>query len=176
MTEANNNIDDNLVKESTKNFKRCLIDVNDEVVEGIVDSGSECPIITYEIAKKLGFVKDKSLPNITDKAVSDIVKQVSGKKIRISLHQLLEIVKPKVRQELINSIANLDIPQRNHTPCKAKRKCKARKKLIFNYTASESSSSSESGSDSESFSYEVTTSDNDDKDFTVDMMKAKKRN
>ncbi|CAG8494063.1 5454_t:CDS:2 [Scutellospora calospora] len=41
----------------------------------------ECPIITYEIAKKLGFKKDKSLSNITDKVVSDIVKQVSGKKI-----------------------------------------------------------------------------------------------
>ncbi|CAG8488329.1 3270_t:CDS:1, partial [Acaulospora colombiana] len=53
MTEANNNIDDNPVEESIKNFKQCLIDVNDEVVESIVDSGSECPIITYEIAKKL---------------------------------------------------------------------------------------------------------------------------
>ncbi|CAG8810014.1 5468_t:CDS:1, partial [Racocetra fulgida] len=43
----------------------------------------------------------------------------------------------------------------------AKRKCKARKKLIFNDTASLSSSSSESGSDSKL--------SNDDKDFTVDM-------
>ena len=96
MTEANNNIDDNPVEESIKNFKRCLIDVNDEDVEGIVDSGSKYPIITYEVAKKFGFIKDKSLPNITDKAVSDIVKQVSGKKIWISLHRLLEIVKPEI--------------------------------------------------------------------------------
>ncbi|CAG8800235.1 16933_t:CDS:1, partial [Dentiscutata erythropus] len=45
--------------------------------QNVIDSCSECPIITYEIAKKLGFEKDKSLPNITDKVVSDIVKQVS---------------------------------------------------------------------------------------------------
>ncbi|CAG8510995.1 5748_t:CDS:2 [Acaulospora colombiana] len=87
----------------------------------------------------------------TDKSVS-----------RISLHQLLEIVKPEVQQELINSIVNPDISRRNRTPCKAKRK-----KLIFNDTASESSSSSESGSDSES--------SNNDEDFTVNVVKAKKR-
>ncbi|CAG8664453.1 28278_t:CDS:2 [Dentiscutata erythropus] len=45
--------------------------------QNMIDSCSECPIITYEIVKKLGFEKDKSLPNITDKVVSDIVKQVS---------------------------------------------------------------------------------------------------
>ncbi|CAG8656905.1 3248_t:CDS:1, partial [Acaulospora colombiana] len=93
--------------------------------------------------------------------ISNIRRQVLDKKIWISLYQLLEIVKPEVRQELINSIANPDIPQRNHTPCKAKRKCKARKKLIFNDTASESSSLS--GSDSES--------SNDDEDFTVNVVK-----
>ncbi|CAG8559190.1 2508_t:CDS:2 [Dentiscutata erythropus] len=43
--------------------------------QSVIDSCSECPIITYEIAKKLGFEKDKSLPNITNKVVSDIVKQ-----------------------------------------------------------------------------------------------------
>ncbi|CAG8840747.1 14128_t:CDS:2 [Gigaspora margarita] len=52
MTETNNNINDNPVEESIKNFKGCLIDVNDEVVEGIVDSGSKCPIITYEYRVK----------------------------------------------------------------------------------------------------------------------------
>ncbi|CAG8619372.1 9298_t:CDS:1 [Dentiscutata erythropus] len=129
--------------------------------QSVIDSCSECPIITYEIAKKLGFEKDKSLPNITDKMVSDIVKQVSGKKIWISLHRLLEIVKPEIRQEIINLIANSDISRRNRTPCKAKRK-----KLIFNDTASETTSTSESGSSSESFS---------DEDFTVDVAKAKKR-
>ncbi|CAG8821329.1 15430_t:CDS:1, partial [Racocetra fulgida] len=40
------------------------------------DLGSKCLIITYEIAKKFGFIKDKSLSNITDKAVFNIVKQV----------------------------------------------------------------------------------------------------
>ena len=135
MTEANNNIDDNPVEESIKNFKRCLIDVNDEVVEGIVDSGSKYPIITYEVAEKFGFIKDKSLPNISDKVVSDIVKQVAGKKIWISLRQLLKIVKPEVQQEIINSITNPDI---------AKQRCKiARKKIIL----SDSSSSTESGSE-----------------------------
>ncbi|CAG8790119.1 732_t:CDS:1, partial [Cetraspora pellucida] len=44
--------------------------------QNIIDLGSECPIITYKIAKKLGFERDKSLPNITNKVVSDIVKQV----------------------------------------------------------------------------------------------------
>src|SRR6185369_7793019 len=135
MTEANNNIDDNPVEESIKNFKRCLIDVNDEIVEGIVDSGSKYPIITYEVAEKFGFIKDKSLPNISDKVVSDIVKQVAGKKIWISLRQLLKIVKPEVQQEIINSITTPDI---------AKHRCTiARKKII----RSDSSSSSESGSE-----------------------------
>ena len=107
----------------------------------------------------MGFERDKSLPNITDKVVSDIVKQVSGKKIWISLHRLLEIVKPEIRQELINAIVKPDISRRNRTPCKAKRK-----KRFLNDTASESSS----GSDSES--------SNDDEDFTVNVVKVKKRN
>ncbi|CAG8819503.1 17306_t:CDS:2, partial [Racocetra fulgida] len=70
----------------------------------------------------------------------------------ISLRQLLEIVKPEIQQNIINAIANPDI-SRQHIPCKA------RKKPIFNDTASESSSTYESGSSSES--------SNDDKDFTV---------
>ena len=128
--------------------------------QSVIDSGSECPIITYEVAKKLGFEKDRSLPDIADKVVSDIVNQVSGKKIRISLHKLLEIVKPEIGLEIIDLIANPDI-SRQHIPCKA------RKKPIFNDTASESSSTSESGSGSES-SY-------DNEDFTVKVVKAKKR-
>ena len=98
--------------------------------------------------------------------ISRIIKQVSNKKIQISLRQLLKIVKPEIQQEIIKSIANPDISQRNRTSCKAKRK-----KLIFNDTASEtssSSSSSESSSGSES--------SNDDEDFTVDVAKVKKRN
>ncbi|CAG8825039.1 12662_t:CDS:2, partial [Dentiscutata erythropus] len=54
---------------------------------------------------------------------------------------------------------NPDISRRNHTPSEVKRKCNARKKLIFNDTASKSSSSS--GSDSESSS--------NDEDFTMDL-------
>ena len=106
--------------------------------------------------------------NNTSKLVSKIVKQISHRRISISLHQLLEIVKPEVRQEIINAIANPDI-SRQHNPCKA------RKKPIFNTlgtcsandTASESSSTSESGSEFES--------SNDDEDFTVDVVKVKKR-
>ncbi|CAG8744941.1 16179_t:CDS:1, partial [Gigaspora rosea] len=75
--------------------------------------------------------------NNNSKLVSKIVKLISHRRILISFRQLLKIVKPKVRQELINTIANPDIPRRNHTPCKIKRK-----KKILNDTASESSSSS----------------------------------
>jgi len=56
------------------------------------------------------------------RVVSSIVKQVAGKKIWISLHRLLEIVKPEVRQDIINSIKNPDISRRNRTPCKAKKR------------------------------------------------------
>ncbi|CAG8800040.1 1674_t:CDS:2, partial [Gigaspora rosea] len=69
------------------------------------------------------------------------------------------IVKPEIQQNIINAIANPDI-SRQHIPCKA------RKKPIFNDTASESSSTSESGSSSES--------SNDDEDFTVKVVKEKK--
>ncbi|CAG8542827.1 1702_t:CDS:2, partial [Scutellospora calospora] len=66
--------------------------------------------------------------------------------------ELVKIVKPKIQQNIINAIANLDISQQHIL-------CKARKKLIFNDTASESLSTSEFGSSSES--------SNDDEDFTV---------
>ncbi len=98
-----------------------------------------------------------------DKTISHITKQVSGKKIWISLHQLLEIVKPEIGLKIIDLIANPDISQKNRTPSKAKRK-----KRFLNGTASSSSSSSESGSSSES--------SNNDEDFTVDVVKVKKRN
>jgi hypothetical protein len=99
--------------------------------------------------------------NNSSKLVSKIVKQISHRRISISLHQLLEIVKPEIGLEIIDLIANPNISRRNHTPSEAKRKCKDRKKLIFNDTASESSSGSESS--------------NDDEDFTVDVVKVKKR-
>ena len=134
------------------------------------DSDTNWSTITEEFAKKLGVgIIGNSHESQNNSVVSGIVKQVSSKKIQISLHRLLEIVKPEIQQEIINSIANPDISQRNRTPCKAKRK-----KRFLNDTASESSSSPSSGSDSESSSYEVTTSGNDDKDFTVKVVKAKK--
>ena len=102
--------------------------------------------------------------NNTPEIVSKFVKQISRRNISISLRQLLEIVKPEIQQYIINSIANPDISRRNHTPCKAKRK-----KRFLNDTASSFSSSSSSSSGS---SYEWS---NDDEDFTVDMVKAKKR-
>ncbi|CAG8469536.1 3613_t:CDS:1 [Scutellospora calospora] len=129
--------------------------------QNVINSCLECPIITYEIAKKLGFEKDKSLLNITDKVVSDIVKQVSSKKIQISFCQLLEIVKSEIQQDIINLIANPDISQRNHTLSEAKRK-----KTIFNNTTFEFSS--KSGFGSESFY--------DNEDFTIDIVKIKKHN
>ncbi|RHZ84964.1 hypothetical protein Glove_74g164 [Diversispora epigaea] len=139
---------DDKIASIIESMKKLSIAINGRDTEVVCDSGSECPIISYDIAKELGLEMDKSLLNITDRAVSDIVEQVSGKKIWISLRQLLEIVKPVIKQNIINLIANQGISRR--IPCKTKRKCKARKKLIFNDTTSESSSSSESGSDSES--------------------------
>ncbi|CAG8832976.1 1936_t:CDS:1, partial [Gigaspora margarita] len=90
--------------------------------EVVCNLGSESLII--EIAKKLGLEKDKSLPNneastkayIIDNMVSDIVKQVSGKKIWISLHQLLAIMKPEIQQDIINLIMNSDNIWQ-HIPC-----------------------------------------------------------
>ncbi|RHZ78654.1 hypothetical protein Glove_158g16 [Diversispora epigaea] len=72
------------------------------------------------------------------------------KSILISLSQLLKIVKPEVRQEIINAIANPNISQRNRIPCEAKRKYKVTNMTILNDTASESSSDSGSESDSSS--------------------------
>ncbi|RHZ85039.1 hypothetical protein Glove_73g25 [Diversispora epigaea] len=135
MVEANNNTESahqNLLQNKplgdSSNRDPKGLQENDDKIASIIESMkklsiaiNECPIISYDIAKELGLEMDKSLSNITDRAVSDIVEQVS---------------------------ANQGISRR--IPCKTKRKCKARKKLIFNDTTSESSSSSESGSDSES--------------------------
>ena len=87
--------------------------------------------------------------------VSSIVKQVAGKKIWISLHRLLEIVKPEIQQDIINAIVNPDISRHQHIPCMAKRK-----KKNLNDTASSSSSSSSSG----------LGPTNDNENFTVDMV------
>ncbi|CAG8828781.1 3167_t:CDS:1 [Gigaspora margarita] len=111
MTEADSNIGpahQNLQKNDNKiillieSMKKLSISANGRDTEVVCDSGSKSPII--EIAKKLGLEKDKSSPNneasakayIINNTISDIVKQVSNKKIWISLHQLLAIMKPKI--------------------------------------------------------------------------------
>ncbi|RHZ86772.1 hypothetical protein Glove_46g27 [Diversispora epigaea] len=130
---------------------------NGKDIESILDSGGQCQVITCEKAKELGLEMDSVKPHkriprtkgvtlkshITDRAISGIVKQVSGKKIQISIRQLLKIVKPEIGLEIIDLVANPDISRRKRTPCKVKRK-----KIILNDTTS--SSSSESVSDSES--------------------------
>jgi len=107
--------------------------------------------------------------NNTSKLVSKFAKQISRRKITISLRQSLEIVKPEIGLKIIYLIANPDLSRRNHTSPTAKRKNKN-----LNDTASEASSSS--GSESESSNHEVTAYSNDDEDFTVDVVKVKKRN
>ena len=114
-------------------------------------------LLLIRLRKKLGLKINKSLPNITDKVISGIVKQVAGKKIWISLRRLLEIVKPEVQQDIINAIANPDI---------AKQRCKiARKKIIR--SDSSSSSSTESGSEYSSL---------DENEIRTQVLEAKKRN
>ncbi len=54
--------------------------------------------------------------NNTSKLVSKFAKQISRRKISISLRQLLEIVKPEIGLKIIYLIANPDISQRNRTP------------------------------------------------------------
>ncbi|RIB07607.1 hypothetical protein C2G38_2213981 [Gigaspora rosea] len=134
-----------------------------------IDSGTDFSTMAEEFAKRLEWKinDDNHESQNINNVVSSIIRQVSGKKIWIFLHQLLEIVKPEIQQDIINSIANSDISRRNRTSCKKILRGKARKKLIFNDTASESSSTSESGSSSES--------SNDNEDFTVKVVKAKKR-
>ncbi|RHZ53478.1 hypothetical protein Glove_441g96 [Diversispora epigaea] len=78
--------------------------------------------------------RHESPSNITERAVSGIAKQVSGKKIQISLRQLLKIVKPVIQQDIINSIANPDI---------ARKQCKVKKKSVLNYPSSTSELSSD---------------------------------
>ncbi|CAG8454074.1 15019_t:CDS:1 [Acaulospora colombiana] len=179
MTEANSNIgmahqnlqeNDDKIASLIESMKKLSILIDGKDTEVVCDSGSECPIIPYEIAKKLGFEKDKNLPIaklvlrhiLPIKWYLILLSKYQVKKIWIPIHRLMEIVKPEIQQDIINAISNSDISRKNRTPCKAKRK-----KRFLNDIASESSSSSEFGSNSEWY--------NDDKDFTVNMVKAKKR-
>ncbi|RHZ84524.1 hypothetical protein Glove_80g21 [Diversispora epigaea] len=135
--------DEELASLTQRRLKSHVVNINGNDIESTLDSGSDCPIITYEKAKELGLEIDKSLLNITNRAVSDIVEQVSGKKIWISLRQLLEIVKPAIKQDIINSIVKQGISRR--IPCKAIRKCKVTNTTILSDPSS--SSASESCSD-----------------------------
>ncbi|CAG8722016.1 16390_t:CDS:2, partial [Dentiscutata heterogama] len=96
--------------------------------QSVINSYSECPIITYEIVKKLGLEKDKSSHNIIDKAVSHIIKQ----------------------QDIINSIMNSDISWQ----CKAKRK-KTIFNDTASESSSESESGSKSSYDNENFTVDM---------------------
>ena len=93
--------------------------------------------------------------NNSSKLVSKIVKQISHRRISISLHQLLKIVKPEIRQDIINAIANPDIAKQRYKI--------ARKKMIL----SDSSSSTESGSEYSSI---------DENEIRTQILEAKKSN
>ena len=70
--------------------------------KAIIDSDANFSTVTENFAKQMGWKinEDTSSQDING-AVSGIVKQVSGKKIWISLHRLLEIVKPEIQQDIM---------------------------------------------------------------------------
>ncbi|CAG8724143.1 24164_t:CDS:1 [Dentiscutata erythropus] len=96
MVEANNNIEP---------VHQNLLQSHDpKGLQENNDRNTICQIITDEIAEILSLEIDKCLSNITDITVSGLVKQVMGKKIQISYYHLLKIVKPEVRQDIMNSM------------------------------------------------------------------------
>ncbi|RHZ87811.1 hypothetical protein Glove_30g99 [Diversispora epigaea] len=134
MVEANNNTEsahqnlqenDDKIASIIESMKKLSIAINGRDTEVVCDSGSECPIISYDIAKELGLKIDKSLSNITNRVVSDIVEQVSDSETRDPTRN-----------------CELDSNPRYFL--------KKTKKKIFNNIASESPSTSESERDSES--------------------------
>ncbi|CAG8845066.1 28108_t:CDS:2 [Gigaspora margarita] len=66
---------DNKIALLIESMKTLSISINGRDTEVVCDSGSDSPNIPNEIVKKLGLEINKSLPDIADKAVSDIVKQ-----------------------------------------------------------------------------------------------------
>ncbi|CAG8462473.1 13371_t:CDS:1, partial [Racocetra fulgida] len=96
------------------------------MTENNINSDVNISTIIKEFAKMKINGNNHESQNIND-AISSIVRQVSGKKIWISLHRLLEIVKPEIQQDIINSIANPDISRRNRTSCKKILRDKAEK-------------------------------------------------
>ncbi|CAG8499031.1 2171_t:CDS:1 [Acaulospora colombiana] len=118
MTETDNNINDNRVEGSIKNFNQCSIDINGEVVEGIADPDSEFSVITYEEAKEPGLEIDEVSSRIDDINGMDLTRQVLDKEIQIYLRELLEIIKPEIRQNIINFIADPNTIKKRKIPRK----------------------------------------------------------
>nr|CAG8541234.1 12377_t:CDS:2 [Entrophospora candida] len=78
----------------------------------LVDSDSQCPIISYEKAKKMGFKIDKSSSKNTDRTISRICRHILNKKINISFSKLLKIVKPEIQQDIIKTVNTSSSPCR----------------------------------------------------------------
>ncbi|RHZ76186.1 hypothetical protein Glove_202g98 [Diversispora epigaea] len=141
------NYDEELANLTQRRLKSHVVNINGKNIESTLDSGANWSTITKEFAKKLELEinrDDHEFLN-TINTISSIIRQVSNKKIQISFCKLLEIVKPEIRLEVIDLVANPDISRKKRTPCKAKRK-----KKIFNDTTSEFPSTTESEQDSES--------------------------
>ncbi|RHZ82997.1 hypothetical protein Glove_101g8 [Diversispora epigaea] len=168
MVEANNNIkpvyqnllqeNDNKITSLIESMKKISISVNGRDTETICDLGSDCSIITYEKAKELGLVINEISPRINDMIVIDLARQVLYKEIRISLHELLKIVKPEVRQDIINLIANPDITKKRKIPCGGKRRYKVNKTFLNDSLSSYltgSSSETDSGFNDEMATYVI---------------------
>jgi len=81
------------------------------ITKATIDSGANFSTITEEFANHLGckINGENHESQNTNNVVSSIIKQVSDKKICISFHQLLEIVRHEIRQDIINAITNLSI-------------------------------------------------------------------
>ncbi|RHZ85706.1 hypothetical protein Glove_62g15 [Diversispora epigaea] len=146
MVEANNNTESTHQKLLQN---KPLGDTSNHDPKGLQETGDKIASLIESMKKISISVNGRDTEAVCD---SDLARQVLYKEIQISLRELLLIVKPEIQQDIINSIANPDITKKRKIP---------RKKSIFNDFSS-LSSESDSGSDN-------------DKNFTVNMVKAKKR-
>lgn len=107
MTEANNNIE-SVYQQSWHGQN--LQENNDKIAPLIeLMKNLSISVDTEELDLEI----DETSPRIDDMIVSSIVRQVLSKKIQITLCQLLKIVEPEIRQNIINSIANSDSQSEN---------------------------------------------------------------
>ncbi|CAG8516625.1 16529_t:CDS:2 [Dentiscutata heterogama] len=135
---------------------------NDDKIASLIESMKKISISVN--AKELGLEIDKISPRINDMIVIDLARQVLYKEIRISLRELLKIVKPEVRQDMINSIANPDITKKCKIPCGGKRRCKVNKTFLNDSSSLSSigsSSETDSGSNNEMATYVIRTKKSD---------------